>query len=651
MLYQALLVIPCPDATFTLPFLQLFLQDGLVNLVIERRSQAIFDGTVFSGELGVGFGSLGHVWSRCNSAAEDDEVCLEWKQIARLQVEYDKNNFNAQCYKFTWHSLDRDLAPMDHLHMGSAHWYGGAQIGQQRWPLNKRKMKIQPFIGQNYGNNLQMYGSVLQRYWVSSNGVAISVPDDVPLHVGNDHEQFYFKGDYADTLYPNPRGTIPKLVYMVCIHDNVHSIHKYMSKRLWTRAQGTPDEDLFRYPIWSTWGQDKMYVDQEEVLYYVDKIYEHGFAVSQIEITGMYTPMHSDFVFGPKFPDLRYMTDKIHALGYKVACWIIPFADLEAEAYTVGKQHGYWVKQSSGDKPVLVNWWQSRGALLDITNIHAIKWFFRSLKVLKKAGIDSFSFDAGEVNYLTPNTYKTYLSLTYPDQFSTVYVKFMAANSNSRVEVRVGYKTQHVPIMVRMYDRKPVWDYDSGLKTLIPTALQFSIIGYSFIVADMIGGNCYSQDGQMSEGVLPDKELFIRWLQLTAFMPAMHFCIPPWYYDYETVYLALKYARLHESYVFPKVIMLGRESTRTGDPIIRPMWWKAPYDMHTFDIEDQFMIGNTVLVAPILNRGQTHRDVYLPSGTWQDMLRGDMLSGQQMLYNYRIELEEIAYFEEVSSKI
>jgi alpha-glucosidase (family GH31 glycosyl hydrolase) len=64
------------------------------------------------------------------------------------------------------------------------------------------------------------------------------------------------------------------------------------------------------------------------------------------------------------------------------------------------------------------------------------------------------------------------------------------------------------------------------LKTLINTALTFGILGYPFILPDMIGGNAYS-------GMKPDRELFIRWLQATSLMPAMQFSIVPWQYDAE----------------------------------------------------------------------------------------------------------------------
>lgn len=71
-----------------------------------------------------------------------------------------------------------------------------------------------------------------------------------------------------------------------------------------------------------------------------------------------------------------------------------------------------------------------------------------------------------------------------------------------------------------MLDKLSHWGYDAGLKSMIPTALLFGILGYPFVLPDMIGGNAY--------GDWPTKELYIRWLQVNVFMPAIQFSIVPW---------------------------------------------------------------------------------------------------------------------------
>ena len=72
------------------------------------------------------------------------------------------------------------------------------------------------------------------------------------------------------------------------------------------------------------------------------------------------------------------------------------------------------------------------------------------------------------------------------------------------IELRVGRHSQHIPRFVRMLDKFSVWGFENGLKSMVTTLLQFGIVGYPFILPDMIGGNGY--------GNLPSRELYIRFI-------------------------------------------------------------------------------------------------------------------------------------------
>lgn len=111
-----------------------------------------------------------------------------------------------------------------------------------------------------------------------------------------------------------------------------------------------------------------------------------------------------------------------------------------------------------------------------------------------------------------------------PNGYSTAYARNME-RFGKLTEIRTGWASQEVPIFTRMLDKDTYWGKTNGLATLIPTLLHFNVIGYPFVLPDMIGGNGYN--GQ------PDKELFIRWMQANVFMPAMQFSYTPWDYDDE----------------------------------------------------------------------------------------------------------------------
>lgn len=123
----------------------------------------------------------------------------------------------------------------------------------------------------------------------------------------------------------------------------------------------------------------------------------------------------------------------------------------------------------------------------------------------------------------------------------------------------------------------------------------------------------------------------------------MQYSIAPFDFDEEAVRIALKFQELHNQFV-PLFVELAENAKQTGYPIIRPMWWIAPTDNRTYQIDSQFLIGDDVIVAPILEPSQTNRSIYLPEGQWSDELRNVNLTGPLQLDSYVIKLDEVAHF-------
>ena len=130
----------------------------------------------------------------------------------------------------------------------------------------------------------------------------------------------------------------------------------------------------------------------------------------------------------------------------------------------------------------------------------------------------------------------------------------------------------------------------------------------------------------------------------------MQYSITPFDYDDEAVRIGLKFQELHNKYV-PLFVELSENAKQTGHPIIRPLWWIEPTDEKTWTIDNQFLIGNNLLVAPIVEQNQTARDIYLPKGQWFDELRIKNITGPKLLENYKIELDEIPHFSIIQEQI
>ncbi|KAM4578557.1 myogenesis-regulating glycosidase-like [Fundulus diaphanus] len=556
----------------------------------------------------------------------------------------------VMCYRIRWEEL-QNVYSVEHAmaHNGS-HWYGGAETATQYWPIRiQGEEEPRPFITSDVYANRNAFGGILERYWVSSNATAIKINDSVPFHLGwsQKNRTLRFEARYQDSPFRPPSGqqAFPELSYRVCVGLDVTSIHKYMVRRYFPKPVKVPSPEVFKKPVWSTWALHKTAVTQEKLLKYAADITKHGFTCSHLELDDRYTTDYGEFDFDPqKFPNASGMFKKLLKDGFQVSLWTHPFINYDSINFGVALEKGLFVREPSGELPALVRWWNGIGGILDFSNPEASKWFLTQLNTLKsRYNVTSFKFDAGETSYL-PRHFSTLVPLSDPSTFTRRYTE-MAIPFSSRAELRVGYQSQNISCFFRIIDRDSVWGYELGLKSIIPTVLTISILGYQFVLPDMIGGNAYPNHtaGWRNEtNGLPDRELYIRWLELSAFMPAMQFSIPPWAYDNEVVQIARTFSELHESEVAPRVLELAGEVVSTGDPIIRPLWWIAKDDEAAFKIDSQFLIGDDLLVAPVLEPGKQERDIYLPAGHWKSK-RGEY-KGPMHLTDYPVDLDEIAYF-------
>uniref|UniRef100_A0A8C5MZT3 Myogenesis-regulating glycosidase n=2 Tax=Leptobrachium leishanense TaxID=445787 RepID=A0A8C5MZT3_9ANUR len=553
----------------------------------------------------------------------------------------------VMCYRVRWEEFVADMAVRHTMFWDDAYWYGGAEMSTQHWPIKLfGYQEPKPFVTSDVYSFRDGFGGILESYWLSSHAAAIKINASVPFHLGwnSTEKSLLFEARYKDSPYRPPPGQqpFPELSYRICVGSDVTAIHKYMVRRYFNKPTKIPESSAFRYPIWSTWALYKRDINQEKLMRFTEKIKKYQFNCSHIEIDDMYSRYYGDFDFDPvKFPNATEMFRKLKEDGFEITLWIHPFVNYNSSNFGEGIERGLFVREPSGRLPAMVQWWNGVGTILDFTNPQAREWFQSKLRSLKSDyGISSFKFDAGETSYL-PKLFSTYRPLSDPSIFSRRYTE-MAIPFFSRAEVRVGYQSQNISCFFRIIDRDSVWGYELGLKSLIPTVLTISMLGYPFILPDMIGGNIYTTNTSTHQ--IPDRELYIRWLELSAFMPSMQFSVPPWRYDKDVVEIAQKFTQIHESLVAPLILELAGEVTDTGDPIIRPIWWISPNDEAAHKIDSQFLIGDTLMVAPVLEPGKQERDVYLPAGRWRSYKGEVFEKNPQLLTDYPVDLDEVAYF-------
>jgi alpha-glucosidase len=168
-------------------------------------------------------------------------------------------------------------------------------------------------------------------------------------------------------------------------------------------------------------------------------------------------------------------------------------------------------------------------------------------------------------------------------------------------------------------DTESSWEM---LHHTIGTLLGMGMSGLPFIGSD-IGGF----SGK------PDAELFLRWLQLAAFTPFFrtHSALgterrEPWAFGDDTLEAARRTLKLRQR-LMPYLYTQSWVSCRRGIPLMRPAFWADPRDETLWPLDDQFMLGDALLVAPVLVSGAAERQVRLPNGPWIDFYSGQTQQG------------------------
>ena len=540
-----------------------------------------------------------------------------------------------KCVSISWNGESSYEHPLrDCFHLGeNVYWYGGYEVYKQNWPINEEIIKMIPFLSNNTFEFPQGFGPVLHPVWFSSKGVVLYVDHDVPLHVSlNDVSITGENGllclqavPYALSCTPDA-SQLTSLRYTICHEDDPVSAVKYFLQSSGSIGKpGMVSEVVFEKPIWSTWAQFKRNVNDSIITEYLDHIFNNSLSISQLEIDDGYTSNYGDLVIDSnKFPSnfsniVEFLKNKLNA---SLTVWIHPFVNYDTNQFKEVMKNAsvnYFIPGGSMDTTGLVKWWNGHGALINFESKFASEWFKNKIELFQKMNqISAFKFDAGESEYLPDCLY--FPDSTHPATFTKKYINFASSIEGSkRAEVRVGYFSQNQSIFIRMLDRSSDWGINNGLHSVLTTALTMSLIGYNYIIPDMIGGNaCSGTDCTTStEGNQPLKDLYIRWMQLSAFLPVMQFSIPPWNFGQEVVDQAKLLIAFHEWLAKHCIIPLVKASTHKLEPIIRPLWWLDHQNEKALTANDTFLVGNCILVAPILHNSTVKRTVYLPPGSWK----------------------------------
>lgn len=400
--------------------------------------------------------------------------------------------------------------------------------------------------------------------------------------------------------------------------SNLRDAYNHVVKNYFPPNGIIPDKELFVKPQYNTWIELTYNQNEDDILKYAQAVIDNGYPPGVIMIDDNWQENYGTWKFSTKrFKDPKAMIEKLHKLGFKVMVWVCPFVTADSENFRYLAKEGMLLLDTdktqeilwanTKNKAAIIRWWNGASACLDLSNPKAQSWFENELQILTDDyGVDGFKFDAGDSEFYTGNIVAFTPDLT-PNDHTTYFAKLGLKFPLN--EYRASWKMAGLPLVQRLRDKSHNW---ADLEKLIPDLLSQSMMGYAYTCPDMIGGGEY-QSFQNTSTI--DEELVVRSAQVHALMPMMQFSVAPWrVLSKENNQLCLAAAKLHTN-MGNHILELAVEASKTGEPIVKPMALVYPENGYE-TIKDQFMLGNTILVAPIIQKGQRKRKVILPKGSW-----------------------------------
>lgn len=350
--------------------------------------------------------------------------------------------------------------------------------------------------------------------------------------------------------------------------------------------------------------------------------------------------------------DPAAMVRRVRESGLHLVLWQIPIVKYEwdgepneflAADIKEAIEKGYCVLNADGTPYRITENWFHNSMLLDYTNPEAVKWWFGKRKYLLDMGVEGFKTDGGE--FLFANDAKLHDGSTglrahnlYPTQYIGCYHDFMRQNGVNGVTFsRADYVGAQTRPMHWSGDQLSLW---SELRSQLAAGLSSGLSGLLFWGFD-IGGFA---------GELPTPELYLRATAMACFSPVMQWHAEPrngqFYATHEDGFnndrspwnLAQKlnapeiltvstyFAKLRQK-LRPYLTQEAAYCVEHGRPLMAHLCLDFPADKRAQSCNDQYMLGRSLLVAPITDENVNIRNVYLPEGTWKDYFTGESFKG------------------------
>jgi alpha-glucosidase (family GH31 glycosyl hydrolase) len=463
-------------------------------------------------------------------------------------------------------------------------WWGGAvadghampfQTGFRRDLQDAAENQVMPLLISNRGRYI--WSDDPFAFEFSNSIVAIRPRNGTPVRVGDGHDGLAGALAAAGAAHFPPVGSIP-------------------------------DKRLFAAPQYALWIELVFEPTQAKVIAYAEDALAHGFPPGVLILDEQWHGAYGEWQFhAGRFPDPEAMIDHLHALGFAASLWLVPYVTPDSVVFRELHDKRLLISDETGE-PRIGRWWNGYSAGLDLLKPEAVVWLERRLDALRELGVDGFKFDGGDRSFYAQ------LGCARPEEYTAAWNAIGLDHALN--EYRAGWRAAGLPLAQRQHDKHHTWNGEAGLASLIPHGIAQSLTGHAYHCPDMIGGGDYLVFPHQGPDVI-DEELFVRSAQCSALFPMMQFSAAPWRVlrDEVKVGYCRDAAMLHVRFG-ELILQLAEMAARTGEPILRPLAYNFPGAAYE-TVDDQFMLGTDLLVAPVIEQGAVQRSVALPGGRWR----------------------------------
>lgn len=541
-------------------------------------------------------------------------------------------------------------------------------LNQLRWPLNKMSFPDTPFITSHEKSLLS--GSLIGRTWFSSNGVSVSVPLNVSLFVSinsaRNPGQLCLASKSQEPYYSS-KTIYPTLEYTVCVAQNLSTLQNYVISKQTTKLAKNTSSDtqddgnnqaltdpklaheheneniLLERIIWSTNVNVLPNFNHQTLQSYVNKITNYGLAGIILLDSRWENSIGELKMNEGVFNNSKVLINVLHNKGFKIMLTVSP--NIAVKSNMTGSASKYVMLDHTLNVPLLTRCSTNLSQICSLINLTdtSNKDHFRQtlikelLNQQSGLSVDGLYFKGVESS-LIPSSRS--IQRNNPDKFVDS-MNGMIKNLDIATGLSVSVNSGTSPASyVTIFDRESTWQ---ALQSIIPSVLTLGLLGYPLVNSNTVGGiDLFTKLKNETDYI--NKELYLRWFQLAIFLPVVQFAEPPGGNDLDVVKVAKRLIKLRNEQLLPEMKQSLNEFYSRGSPIIRPMWWKHNHDNDAYSIDDQFFVGDNIIVAPIVHEGKTERDIFLPDGWWKDEMMAVVIRGGKWMRKYQVPLDKVAFF-------